>query len=166
MPAPDCVLFWLRPDGDLMKKKLIISCYQPPQSLRLKYFCESLLSRWLWKGFMEMNFPEKCPNISLHYPTFAFYCLPQIHVRLNYTLVCMLFFHPSSRKIGKFRVDLCVQRPELHRLNTATDTHKMEIFHSLFYVMNGVPEAQSEILNFRMLCRVIQPQIKVANFEA
>lgn len=89
---------------------------------RLKYFCESLLSRWPWKGFMEMNFPEKCLNISLHYPTFSFYCLPQIHVRLNYTFVCMPFFHRAAGKSVNF-MWICVCNVLNYIDSTQPQTH-------------------------------------------
>ena len=96
-------------------------------------------------GCMKMNFLKSVANISLHYPALQifFYCLLlQIHVRLNYTFVCVSvsFFCEIFFTVGKlvceninFHVDLCAQRPELHRFNTAMYTDKMEIFHSPLY---------------------------------
>lgn len=70
----------------------------------------------------------------------------------------------TAGKSVNFHVDLCAQCPELHRFkfNTATDTHRMEIFHSPFYIMNGVPEAQSENIKFSDALQGDSFQIKLS----
>lgn len=75
MPALDWHFIMTPADGDSMKRNLIISRYHPASDyrkvalLKSKYF--KFIKSEAVKGFYGNEFPEKCPNISLHYPTFA-----------------------------------------------------------------------------------------------
>lgn len=95
--------------------------------------------------------------IILGFPPFVLHKSMCVRIGLclcsDFTAGWLQRFPPNGRENRWiFMWILCAQRPELHRLNTAISyvNTKWEIFHSLRfrYIMNGVPEAQSENIKF------------------
>lgn len=103
---------------------------------------------------MEMNFLKSVPIFHCIIPhSLLLFAANPCAFELNFCLYvgspvfCTLLLQPSAfstaGKSVNFHVDLCAQCPELHRFIQHNYTPNGNISFS-FYIMNGVPEAQSE----------------------
>lgn len=130
MPDLDFFLLWLALMEFKGKNNYLLIAFAPLVDTRTNIRNEnilSLLSSQWQRGLLWQRISCKLSQYFIALSYILLYCLLQIHVRLNYTFVCMsgLVFC-SFPTVGKsvceninFHVDLCAQRPDLHGFNTA-----------------------------------------------